>query len=244
WYRKFIPNFARIAAPLHKVTNKTKHRRHEYRWGPEQQQSFEEFKHILTTSPLFLEYPDLSTPFTLTTDASDIGIAGILRQDTPAGTKINYFKSRVLNDTERKYDTFEKEALAIYWCITELRSYIGDSNFIVETDHRPLENFHLKQINNKRANNTAADYISRYISSSTSGDTTPPGPTNTLHSHTCDNTELNAVTTRAQAKLLAQPRSSTSIAPESTRSSPSASTQSYDFSLSRIRTEQNTDMNI
>ncbi|CAF1364975.1 unnamed protein product [Rotaria sordida] len=240
WYRKFIPNFARIAAPLHKVTNKTKHRRHEYRWGPEQQQSFEEFKHILTTSPLFLEYPDLSTPFTLTTDASDIGIAGILRQDTPAGTKINYFKSRVLNDTERKYDTFEKEALAIYWCITELRSYIGDSNFIVETDHRPLENFHLKQINNKRANNTAADYISRYISSSTSGDTTPPGPTNTLHSHTCDNTELNAVTTRAQAKLLAQPRSSTSIAPESTRSSPSASTQSYDFSLSRILRRDNT----
>ncbi|CAF3050663.1 unnamed protein product [Rotaria sp. Silwood2] len=267
WYRKFIPNFARIAAPLHKVTNKTKHRRHEFRRGSEQQQSFEEFKHILTTSPLFLEYPDLSTPFTLTTDASDIGIGGILRQDTPAGTKINYFKSRVLNDTERKYDTFEQEALAIYWCITELRSYIGDSNFIVETDHRPLENFHLKQINNKRvmnwifklqdilpqiiavkyckgAHNTAADYISRHLPSSTSVDTTPPGPTDTPHSHMCDNAELNAVTTRAQAKLLAQPRSSPPIAPESTRSSPPTSTQSYDFSLSRIRTEQNTDLNI
>ncbi|CAF3818057.1 unnamed protein product [Rotaria sp. Silwood1] len=267
WYRKFIPNFARIAAPLHKVTNKTKHRRHEFRWGPEQQQSFDEFKHILTTSPLFLEYPDLSTPFTLTTDASDIGIGGILRQDTPAGTKINYFKSRLLNDTERKYDTFEKEALAIYWCITDLRSYIGDSNFIVETDHRPLENFHLKQINNKRvmnwtfklqdilpqiiavkyckgANNTAADYISRHLPSSTSVDTTPPGPTDTPHSHMCDNAELNAVTTRAQATLLAEPHSSTPIAPESTRPSPSTSNQSYDFSLSRIRTEQNTDLNI
>ena len=82
----------------------------------------------------------------------------------------------------------EKEALAIYWCISELRSYIGDSNFIVETDHKPLENFHRKQINNKRvmnwlfklqdilpqiiavkyrggANNTAADYISRHFPS-------------------------------------------------------------------------------
>ena len=47
----------------------------------------------------------------------------------------------------------EKEALAIYWCISELRSYIGDSNFIVETDHKPLENFHRKQINNKRVMN-------------------------------------------------------------------------------------------
>ncbi|CAF1565660.1 unnamed protein product, partial [Adineta steineri] len=35
WYRKFIPNFARIAAPLHKVTNKTKHHRHEFGWGPD-----------------------------------------------------------------------------------------------------------------------------------------------------------------------------------------------------------------
>ena len=176
----------RIAAQLHKVTNKTKHHRHEFTWGPDQQQSFDEFERILTTYPLFLEYPDLSNPFVLTTDASDIGIGGILRQDTPNGTKINYFKSHVLNDIERNYDTMEKEALAIYWCISELRSYIGDSNFIVETDHKPLENCHRKQINNKRVmnwlfklqdilpqiiavkyragtNNTAADYISRHF---------------------------------------------------------------------------------
>ncbi|CAF4561035.1 unnamed protein product, partial [Rotaria sp. Silwood2] len=162
WYRKFIPNFARIAAPLHKVTNKTKHHRHEFKWGPDQQQSFDKFKRLLTTYPLFLEYPYLSTPFVLTTDASDIGIGEILRQDTPHGTKINYFKSRVLDDTER------------------------DSSFVVETDHKPLENFHNKQISNKRvmnwlfklqdllpqiiavkhragATNAAADYISRHF---------------------------------------------------------------------------------
>ncbi|CAM4842086.1 unnamed protein product [Rotaria magnacalcarata] len=174
------------AAPLHKFTNKTKSHRHEFFWGPDQQQSFEQFKRILTTSPLFLEYPESSTPFILTTDASDVGIGGILRQETSTGTKINYFKSRILNDTERKYDTFEKEALAIYRCISDLRSYIGDSQFVIETDHKPLENFHTKQINNKRvmnwlfklqdilpqiiavkyrkdANNTAADYISRHF---------------------------------------------------------------------------------
>ncbi|CAF1585684.1 unnamed protein product [Rotaria magnacalcarata] len=141
------------AAPLHKFTNKTKSHRHEFFWGPDQQQSFEQFKRILTTSPLFLEYPESSTPFILTTDASDVGIGGILRQETSTGTKINYFKSRILNDTERKYDTFEKEALAIYRCISDLRSYIGDSQFVIETDHKPLENFHTKQINNKRVMN-------------------------------------------------------------------------------------------
>jgi transposase InsO family protein len=202
WYRKFIPNFAQLAAPLYKVTNKTKQRQHEFHWSFEQQHAFEQFKQVLTTYPLFLEYPDLSTPFTLTTDASDIGVGGILRQDTPVGTKINYFKSRLLTDTERKYDTFEKEALAIYWCISDLRSYIGDSNFIVETDHKPLENFHLKQINNKRvmnwlfklqdiipqivaikyrkgANNSAADYISRHFPPSLN--TTTSSSTNFAH---------------------------------------------------------------
>ncbi|CAF3104286.1 unnamed protein product [Rotaria sp. Silwood2] len=302
WYRKFIPDFARIASPLHKVTNKTKCHRHEFKWGPDQQHSFDEFKRILTTYPLFLEYPDPSTPFVLTTDASDVGIGGILRQDTPHGTKINYFKSRVLNDTEHKYDTFEKEALAIFWCITELRSYIGDSNFTVETDHKPLENFHNKQINNKRvmnwlfklqdilpqiiavkyrkgANNTAADYISRHFppaedsninasTGSTSSHDWPIGSQNwsdhtpkpqrlqfapssqshdtSLH-HSVTNLALNAVTTRAQAKLLAQPPLSPPTTlfnpntpePASSRSPPSK--QVYDFSLSRIHSEQDHD---
>ncbi|CAF1168418.1 unnamed protein product [Rotaria sp. Silwood1] len=158
--------------------------------------SFDEFKRLLTTYPLFLEYPDPSTPFILTTDASNIGIGGILRQDTPNGTKINYFKSRMLDDTERKYDTIEQEALAIFWCLSELRSYIGDSDLIIETDHKPLENFHKKQINNKRvmnwlfklqdilpqiiavkhrpcAHNAAADYISRHFPPSTSTNINP-----------------------------------------------------------------------
>ncbi|CAF4244309.1 unnamed protein product, partial [Rotaria magnacalcarata] len=302
-YRKFIPDFARIAAPLHKVTNKTKHRRHEFYWGPDQQHSFDEFKRILTTYPLFLEYPDLSTPFILTTDASDIGIGGILRQDTPNGTKINYFKSHVLDDTERKYDTIEKEALAIFWCVSELRSYIGDSNFIAETDHKPLENFHKKQINNKRvmnwlfklqdilpqiitvkhckgANNTAADYISRHFPPSTSTNINPstinvtyddwpigtehwdahvPKPQRTQYTepsildNTCIhnasiNGQINAVTTRTQSKLQAQPRSSsantssTSTIAQSRCSSPPMATPLHDFSLSRIRSEQAQDV--
>ncbi len=257
WYRKFIPNFAQIAAPLYKVTNKTKPRRHEFHWGLEQQYAFDQFKHVLTTYPLFLEYPDLSTPFVLTTDASDIGIGGILRQDTPTGTKINYFKSRILTDTEQKYDTFEKEALAIYWCISELRSYIGDANFVVETDHKPLENFHLKQINNKRvmnwlfklqdiipqiitikyrkgANNTAADYISRHFPSSSS------------HSNH-DTPKLSAVVTRAQAKLTDQSRSSDiptsppSPTSQTLSSNNQSSNQIHDFSWHRIRTEQTLD---
>ncbi|CAF1600353.1 unnamed protein product [Didymodactylos carnosus] len=80
WYRKFIPHFATIAAPIHRVTNKTKKHRHEFYWSNEQQHAFDEFTKILTSAPLFLEYPNLSSPFVLTTDASEIGIGGVLRQ--------------------------------------------------------------------------------------------------------------------------------------------------------------------
>ncbi|CAF3839677.1 unnamed protein product [Rotaria sp. Silwood1] len=268
WYRKFIPNFARIAAPLHKVTNKTKHHRHEFKWGPDQQQSFNEFKRLLTTYPLFLEYPDSSTPFVLTTDASNIGIGGILRQDTPNGTKINYFKSRMLDDTERKYDTIEQEALAIFWCLSELRSYIDILPQIIAVKHRP------------GAHNAAADYISQHFPPSTSTNINPSTtavtyddwPIGTEHwdeqvlkpqrtqctppsilEHTCTrnasiNAEINAVTTRAQSKLQAQPHcsspnaSSTSTTSQSTCSSPPITTPLHDFSLSRIRSEQAQDV--
>ncbi|CAM4950259.1 unnamed protein product [Rotaria socialis] len=232
WYRKFIPNFAHIAAPLHK-------------------------------------YPDLSTPFVLTTDASEIGIGGILRQDTITGTKINYFKSRVLSDTERKYDTIEREALAIYWCLTELRSYIGDSDIIIETDHEPLQNFHKKQINNKRSNNTAADYISRHFPSSNVINNSTilaeqtydwsvgieqwfkdlPKPQRLRFATSFINTTnstINPVTTRAKAKLIAQSVPPTSAEPSTTTppfSAPSSTSDylPFDFSLSHIRFEQEQD---
>ena len=154
YYRKFIPDFARIAAPLHRVTNKTRARRHEFFWGDEQQTAFEQFKTILTTAPLFLHFPDPSVPFLLSTDASLTRIAGILKQETPTGLKICYYKSRLLSDTEQRYSATEREALAIYWCLEQLRPYIGTSSIIIETDHEPLSNMHTKAtFHNKRIDN-------------------------------------------------------------------------------------------
>ncbi|CAF1483144.1 unnamed protein product [Rotaria sordida] len=154
YYRKFIPDFARIAAPLHKVTNKTRTKRHEFYWHAEQQAAFEQFKNILTTAPLFLHFPDPSVPFILSTDASLTRIAGVLKQQTSTGLKVCYYKSRLLSDTERRYSTTEREALAIYWCVDQLRPYITGSSVIIETDHEPLSNMHKKHnFGNKRIDN-------------------------------------------------------------------------------------------
>jgi len=114
YYRKFIDDFARIAAPLHKVTNKIRTKKHQFYWHAEQEDAFQQFKTILTTAPLFLHFPDRSVPFILSTDASLTRIAGILKQQTSSGLKICYYKSRLLNDVERRYSATEREALAIY----------------------------------------------------------------------------------------------------------------------------------
>ena len=154
YYRKFIRDFAQIAVPIHKVTNKTRTKRHEFQWGNEQQMAFDKFKAILTNAPLFLDFPDRTAPFILSTDASEVRAAGILKQETSSGLKICYFKSRLLTDTESRYSPTEREALAIYWCLTELRNYIGDTPITIETDHKPLVNMHKKtNYGNKRIDN-------------------------------------------------------------------------------------------
>ena len=50
-------------------------------------------------------------PFILTTDASGFTIGGILSQGKIGKDKTIAYASRSLSDTEKKYDTYEKEAV-------------------------------------------------------------------------------------------------------------------------------------
>ncbi|CAF4557855.1 unnamed protein product, partial [Rotaria magnacalcarata] len=80
WYRKFIPRFAYVDAPIHKIINLTKANRNKFSWGAPQKEAFLQLKQLLITSPLFLDYPDENHPVILTTDASKVGVGGTLQQ--------------------------------------------------------------------------------------------------------------------------------------------------------------------
>ena len=83
----------------------------------------------------FLAPYDVNKPVTLTTDASAIGIAGVLSQD---GRPVA-FASRKLTDTERKYAPIEREMLAFFWAVTKrFKQFLG-RKFTWITDHKPLE---------------------------------------------------------------------------------------------------------
>lgn len=183
WYRKFIQDYTKITAPILAVTNLTKQNRFKFKWDMPQQQAFNQLKNAIISQPLFLTYPDPNGPLILATDASDYCIGGVLYQEIDGIRKNIYFHSQMLPQSQRKWPTIEKEALAIYYCVMRMKLYLLGHEFIIQTDHCPLRDMHKKSSNNRRVDrislvlqqynikeirhvsgkcNCMADYLTRY----------------------------------------------------------------------------------
>ncbi|CAF4589544.1 unnamed protein product, partial [Didymodactylos carnosus] len=147
--------FADIAAPIHAVTNLTQAHKHKFKWKQPQSDSFRALKKLLTTEPLLLKFPDDSEPLRLETDASKIGLGGVLFQEIN-GQRFNlYYHSQLTTKAEQHYDTIESEALAIYKCFERMRPYIQSRPIILFTDHCPLCSMMTKNVKNKRVDRIA-----------------------------------------------------------------------------------------
>jgi Reverse transcriptase (RNA-dependent DNA polymerase)./Integrase core domain. len=134
YYRKFIPNFAKLTKPLTnclKKGNKIDINDENYK------QSFEESKTLLINAPI-LQYPDFEKTFTLTTDASNYALGAVLSQNIDGKDLPIAYASRTLNTHEINYSTVEKELLSIVWSTKYFRPYLYGKKFIIQTDHRPL----------------------------------------------------------------------------------------------------------
>jgi predicted aspartyl protease/transposase InsO family protein len=134
YYRRFIHNFSAIVAPL---TDATRGDKKAFKWGGPQDLAFEAIKEAFTSAPV-LRLPDPEKPFTVTTDASNFGIGGVLEQEWEDGAHPVAYISRKLNDAERNYPTHDREFLAIVYVVKELRCYLHGSAFVIRTDHHPL----------------------------------------------------------------------------------------------------------
>lgn len=133
YYRRYIPHFADIAAPLHSLTQKGV----PFNWTPECMTAFTALKDHLVQAPV-LAYPKFDqscNEFVLQTDASAVGLGAVLEQD---GHVIAY-ASRTLTAPERQYSVIQRECLAVVYAQKQFRHYLLGRHFKLLTDHAPLQ---------------------------------------------------------------------------------------------------------
>ena len=82
YYRKFIPDYAAIAAPLSDLT--CKNRPMKVQWTAVCELAFKKLKQALCSSPI-LHSPDFNQPFLLQTDASNRAVGAVLSQMDSSG---------------------------------------------------------------------------------------------------------------------------------------------------------------
>ncbi|CAF4372128.1 unnamed protein product [Rotaria sp. Silwood2] len=185
YYRKFIPNFSRIASPLYKYNpsnsiHSSNAKPTLFILSADEQAAFKQIKHILTTD-LVLRLPNNALPFKIQTDASQLGIGAVLLQAYPEGDRPICYMSKKLTPAQQRCSPIEQECYAIVKAVELWRPYSYGNHFILESDHKPLEalmrksqindkcerwrlqlqsyNFTIKHIKSK--SNTMPDYLSR-----------------------------------------------------------------------------------
>lgn len=134
YYRKFIHDYAKIAAPLNALLKKNS----IFIWTKDCQQAFDTLKNALISAPI-LSYPNPEKSFVLTCDASDTAIGYYLSQVSIEGKEqVIAYGGKALSAQEKKYTTSEKELLAVVKGVQAYRPYLVGAKFTVDTDHRAL----------------------------------------------------------------------------------------------------------
>jgi hypothetical protein len=129
FYRRFVPDFATIAHPLHKLLKKNS----VWSWTEAQESAKAALTNRLVSSPVLAHF-DQNIDVVVQTDASLVGLGAVLMQDAGDGPRPVAFISRKLTDAESKYHANELECLAIVWALKKLRSYVYGRRFSVCTD--------------------------------------------------------------------------------------------------------------
>ncbi|GJX06815.1 reverse transcriptase domain-containing protein [Tanacetum coccineum] len=129
FYRRFIRGFSTIVAPITECLKSSK-----FVWNTAAQSAFEQLKHAVTEAPV-LALPNFEHIFQVECDASGLGIGGVLSQ---LNRPIAFFSEK-LNDTRRRYSTYDKEFYAIVRSLEYWRHYLLPAEFILYSDRQALK---------------------------------------------------------------------------------------------------------
>jgi hypothetical protein len=210
YFRDHIKHHSVLARPLQQmITKAVQHKTNSIVWDSDSVHSFQALKDSINKCPL-LYYVDYKLPIYLCTDASAYAIGGYLYQLSEDGTELPIrFLSKTLAGAQTRWSTIEKEAYAIYYCLTRMEDLLGGVTFTIKTDHKNLLflnqagsskvlnwklaiqkfDFHIEYI--KGSDNRVADTLSRLIE--INDESTPVLHTNVVTIVKCTDTQRKLI---------------------------------------------------
>ena len=141
YYRKFVEGFSKLEAPLTKLTRKEE----KFVWLEACQQSFDELKWKLTSSPV-LTLPSGQNGYTMYCDASRQGLRCVLMQHE----NVIAYASRQLKKHEKNYPTHDLELVGVVFALQIWRHYLYGVPCRIFTDHKSLQYLFIQKELNMR----------------------------------------------------------------------------------------------
>ena len=134
FYRRFVIRHNDFITPFRDLLKKNA----KWEWTSKHDAAFKALKKNFEQS-VCLSHVIPGAKFKIQTDASDLGICGILYQTDENGDHcLISLASRCLAPAEVNYTTTEKELLAIVYAVTKFREYLIGTHFDIITDHKGL----------------------------------------------------------------------------------------------------------
>jgi ribonuclease HI len=130
YYRRFIPDFFKIAKPITELLKKEV----KFRWDDKCDKAFHTLRRLLTTA-LVLAQPDNTQPFDVYCDASGTGLGCVLMQNN----RVIAYASRALRNHERNYPTHDLELAAVIHALKIWRHHLMGAKCNIYTDHKSLK---------------------------------------------------------------------------------------------------------
>ena len=142
FFRKYIPHFAAIAAPLRALEKqvRTISTPIKEEWTTVHQRCFDAVKAALVNAST-LAHPDFNKPFLILTDASSKFLsAALIQLDDEGNPQPVAYASTATEPAVKAYGVSDLEGACVVWCTRLWRVYLHGAKFqtVVVTDHSAL----------------------------------------------------------------------------------------------------------